>query len=469
MRIFLLLVCATLFLPGQVKAQSDSLELFSLESYLTVVQNYHPMAVAAGLQTDRGEAALLRARGAFDPKLNAGLDQKYFDDKSYFSLLQADLKIPTPFALEFKTGYEQNQGVFLNPENNLPQGGLWYAGATLPLGQGLFFDERRAGLRQAEFFRDATEAQRRLLLNELLFEAAAVYWQWYEAYYQFVVFEEGLRLAEDRFDAVVEYAARGDRPAVDTLEASIQVQNRQLLLQQGTLDLRNAELALTNFIWGEDATADRLLGIAPPEVGDNPESTPDLIWQTGIPDSFLVNHPKLALLEAEVLQLEVEQRWKREQLKPQLDLSYQPLLEATGSDALAAFSVANYKWGFDFSFPLFLRKERGSLELTNIKIQETRLKQQDQQRRLANKANAYRNEWLLLQEQVALYRRTVRDYARLLDAERELFNNGESSLFLINSREMSYQSARLKLIELLAKQQKSAAAVAYALAQLDQF
>ena len=43
------------------------------------------------------------------------------------------------------------------------------------------------------------------------------------------------------------------------------------------------------------------------------------------------------------------------------------------------------------------------------------------------------------------------NYDKLLDGERQKFDLGESSLFLVNSRETNTIAARLKLIELIAK------------------
>ena len=47
--------------------------------------------------------------------------------------------------------------------------------------------------------------------------------------------------------------------------------------------------------------------------------------------------------------------------------------------------------------------------------------------------------------------RMVENYERLLEGERIKFNNGESSIFLINSRENKRILAEIKLIELQAE------------------
>ena len=67
-----------------------------------------------------------------------------------------------------------------------------------------------------------------------------------------------------------------------------------------------------------------------------------------------------------------------------------------------------------------------------------------------------------LRDQVVLYRDAVENYGRLLQAERDKFELGESSLFLINSRERMYIQVRLKLAELISKFNISKSGLQYA-------
>ena len=115
-------------------------KVFSLESFLQLVEEQHPLAKQAKLQIDKGSATLRMSRGGFDPYLNGNINQKYYDDNQYYSLIGGGLKIPTWYGLEFKAGYEQNQGLFLNPEDVNPSNGLVYSGISASLAQGLFID-----------------------------------------------------------------------------------------------------------------------------------------------------------------------------------------------------------------------------------------------------------------------------------------------------------------------------------------
>ncbi|MDC1222258.1 transporter, partial [Salibacteraceae bacterium] len=122
-------ITSILFVFGLVQsfAQSVELKVLTHDDFLSRVAEHHPLARQADIQIQKGDAYVMKARGSFDPKLHTDLSQKYFDDKTYYSLLDAGLKVPTWFGLEFQGGYEQNRGLLLNPENSNPNSGLVYA------------------------------------------------------------------------------------------------------------------------------------------------------------------------------------------------------------------------------------------------------------------------------------------------------------------------------------------------------
>lgn len=454
---FAILFVGWLFLAGGVNAQftDSSKKVLSLDEFLNLVKEHHPLSIQAELQLLKGEAALTKARGGLDPKLMSDLRQKYYSSKDYYSLLDAGLKVPTWIGLDIKAGYEQNEGVFLNPENNVPSNGLVYAGLSMPIGRGLFIDQRRAELKKAKIFVEATQADRRNLLNELMLESAKAYWNWFEAYHDVEVFKEAIEAAEFRFEFVRSGAEQGDRPSIDTLEAGIQVQARQVSYQESKLNLLNSIAILSVFLWAD--------GQLPLEIDTNiiPMSMEDATqialendlnpaW-----DTLIVNHPELLSSQFKIDQYEVDRRLKKENLKPVLNLKYNAINEPINGDVIANYSVANYNWGFQFAMPLFLRKERGDLRLANVKIQEAEFALTTKRQMLLNKARVYVNQTNITRDQIELFSRTVTDYSGLLRGERVMFDGGESSLFMVNSREVSYINARIKLINLVTKNRKA--------------
>lgn len=455
-------------------SQENKSSELNFEKFMQIVRQHHPVALQSELQPEFGEATLRMARGSFDPKAFGDLNQKYFDGTNYFSLLDAGLKVPTWFGIELKSGFEQNQGSYLNPENRNPDSGLWYAGISLPLGQGLFIDERRAELRKAKLFNEGSEIQRQFMMNELVYDASKAYWSWFNTFHSNRVMEEAIELAQVRFQAVVRSAELGDRPFIDTLEASIQLQQRQQQLLQAQLDLQNTRALLEVFLWAD--------GIIPLELEETtiPEQAIEalIISESNLPriapngelinfnemDSLLVSHPAMLLGNLKIETLEVEARLKRELLKPSLDLQYNALSQPIGGDPLAAYSVNNYKWGVHFAMPIFLRKERGSLALAELKINESQLDLELKRAELKFKATTALNTWQNTRAQFLVFFRTSNDFRLLLEAEQQLFFGGESSLFMVNARETAFINAQLKVLEIMEKNKKALAEVNYTFA-----
>jgi len=430
----------------------DSLVVLSQERFIEMVLKYHPIARQSSLVLEQGEYGIKKARGGFDPYVFTYFDEKHFDEKDYYSILGTGLKVPTWIGLDVKFGYDRNQGVYLNPENTLPDNGLWYAGVSLPLGEGLFIDERRKVVQQARLFSQYTQVEQTRMLNDLILDALENYWNWVKTYNQLQVYREFVDLALERFEGIKGSFEGGDKPAIDTLEAYIQVQNRRIGVNQSLIDYQKATLELSNYLWFEnDLPLEISEGLVPPGLGDpgneiqvSSENLNEVL--VAIDD----NHPELQLYEYKLADLEIEQRWKKEKIKPKVNLNYNFLNEAFGS-GVETNALNNYKWGVEFSMPILLRSEIGDLRLTQIKMKEAEFNRSQKSLEVTNKILTYFQQLQNLTDQVNLYDENVINYERLLNGERQKFNAGESSLFLINSREVSFIDARIKLLDVIAK------------------
>ncbi len=440
--------------------------VFSEQGFQELVLRNHPLAKHANLQPEVGESYLLKAKGSFDPKVYNQIDQKYFKGSQYYSMINSGLKLPTWYGIELKSGLENNRGTNLDLQNKTPNSGLWYGGVSVNLGQGLFIDQRRAELFKARIFQKSTLAEQKLQLNELFYESGYSYWNWFLAYHSSLILQEALTLAEVRFDAIKRTADLGDRPGIDSIEARIQVQTRAVLLQQFEAELQNAKLKLSTFLWTENDEPLELeeATIPLPKSAIVIQNVAD--YQTLVNDSIIKSHPYLQIANFKIETLEVEKRLKREQLKPQLNLQYNFLNEPINFNPLDGMSINNYKWGLTFEMPLFLRKERGDLQLAELKIQSAEYQLDNTFASLNYKIQSSLVDLENMSEQLIIYKQTVEDNRTLLEAEKRMFENGESSLFLINVREMAYIQSQLKYIELLTKNQQAAIALKFALARL---
>ncbi len=425
-------------------------KVFSLESFLQLVEEQHPLAKQAKLQIDKGSATLRMSRGGFDPYLNGNINQKYYDDNQYYSLIGGGLKIPTWYGLEFKAGYEQNQGLFLNPEDVNPSNGLVYSGISASLAQGLFIDKRRAILQQAKLFNEYSTFEQQKLLNDLFYDAINQYWQWVSAWNKYQIFEETVQLSRERLNAVKRNFELGEEPAIDTLEAYIQVQNQQLSKEQYLLLYQNETLTLSNYLWFENSIPLEITdSLVPPSIATiDFSNAPNSDSLNAIINNIENIHPELKLYEFRLNYLDIERKLKAEALKPTLNVNYNFLTEPIGTNVLGNINTEDYKWGVNFNFPIFLREERGNLKLTQLKIQETNFEFEVKKLEFKNKLRQYINEQNNYQKQIDLYNQIIQNYTKLYEAEKQKFTVGESSLFIINTRETFLANAKIKQVDL---------------------
>jgi outer membrane protein TolC len=428
-----------------VSAQQNLQEL-TYNEYLGYVKKYHPMVKSANLEVNSAQANLMMARGGFDPKIEVDFDKKQFKDSEYYSILNSSFKIPTWYGIEVKAGFDNSEGVYLNPQNTLPNQGLTSLGITVPLGQGLLINQRMADLRKAKIQIQLSQAERKLQAIEVLYNASVAYFNWKRNYSEVQLYSEYLKNAEIRFDGVASLIKNGDKPAIDSVEAGIIVRNRKLSLEDSQLKLTKAKLELSNFLWLENNVPLELQDTIIP--GEKLENT---IKETLKTNELLVetisieNHPKINSLQSKLDILEVERKLKANSLLPKIDLGYHYLSEQS---AWNNTNFNNYKVGVNFSFPVFLRKERGGLQLAKFKIQDTQYSLDLERVQLKNKINAQQTEINSLERQRKLINDLVKDYNTMLNSEERLFSFGESSIFLINSRENNLVSSQLSELSL---------------------
>ena len=426
------------------------------EAFVRLVLENHPMARQAALRPELGAMAVRSARGGFDPMATVDYDEKLYDDKTYFQLFDAGLKVPTWFGVELFAGFQENSGDLLDPQAFTPSDGLLKVGGQLSLGQGLFIDQRRATLRRSEAYLRATQAERIQMLNDLLLQALSDHTDWVAAYRALEVSNNAVTLATIRLDAIRGSWRGGDRAAIDTLEAYLQVQDRQMRQQQADLAFRNAGLRLSDHLWDADQRPLELQPNVVPEPTDLTSPLTFTLADTSIARAIDA-HPLLAQASARIEQLDIDRRLRGEYLKPELDLKYQWL--GDGGAANDAENVTllgeGYQFGVGFKMPLFLRRERGELSLAKLRLTDANLGLERDRLRIRNRINARLNDIAVFGSQVQLGGEMVVNNERLLGGELQRFEAGESSLFLVNAREVPLIDARIRQVDLEARLRKS--------------
>ncbi len=433
-----ILIALLMLLPNMAKPQQEN--VLSFEEYLNIVRENHPLVRITKINLEKAEANVTEARGAFDPVIAAEADAKRFKDIPYYQHRAAIFKIPTWYGIELNAGIENNDGWYVNPENRVPESGLSSVGIKVPLGQGLWINRRMADLRKAKIAIELTRAEQQLKAAEIIEQAALAYFSWKRSYDEALLYKKYLEVARTRKLAVITSIELGDKPAIDSTEAAIIEKTRQLGYEDAQLKLAKSILDLSNFLWD---------GNIPVELRDNavPQQNVSRVVGTALnidtTTSEIENHPKIVALQNEISILDIERRINGNQLLPKFDVGYSYLSDDW---QIAGNAQQNYKVMANFEFPLFLRKERGALKMSKLKLQESRIALDYEKLKLRNKIDAARTEIGSLERQFELAADVVRDHEKLVNSEERMLTLGESSLFLINSRESALISAKLNEI-----------------------
>lgn len=443
----------------------DTATALTLEGFYQWVIKNHPIARQAALLSEVARQEIRLARGNFDPKAEVTYLTKNFNNTEYYRKLNAQIKFPSMLPLDPAVGLEQNSGTYLSSESYIPpqfNHRQLYAALALPLGQGLVTDARRAALRQAALFKDLTEAEQVSMINKVLLDAAKEYWNWFYSYYRFRLQNRGVTVATEIFERTRLNAQLGEASAIDTVQALITLQTRIIDRQEALLSFLNAGVTISTFLWDSAGNPVDL----PPNWIPVPE--PEMFALSASELEALrtqarINHPELRKLSVKLLQLDVERRLNAEFLKPRLDLKYYLLNQPFDPEGNANFTPANdYKFGLDFSFPLFLRKERARLAQTKLKITTTEYDRMLTERQIVNNLQATYNTLVTTASVLSNQFDMVNNYERLLQAELLNLRLGESDLFKINLQLEYLLRTQEKWLKLLSDYSKQKALLYWA-------
>ncbi|MBC6409003.1 MAG: TolC family protein [Ekhidna sp.] len=460
-KIGLALLSSILFfkVDGQDTLKVQDTIVLSLAHVMNMTLSFHPVVKQAELFSRDAEANLRMARGRLDPKLEVDYDLKNFKETEYYDLLTTTFKIPTRIGLDPKIEFIRNEGTFINPQNKIPEEDNFeqlQLGVAIPLGKGLFFDERRNAIRQAESFTQIAEAERVKATNKILLTVIKDYWEWYVSYQQRMLLSQAIQLSQDLFNRTIIDYEFGEAAVVDTLQAKINLQKRTVDFRKAQADFEVAKLNLGKHLWSAN--------LVPLEIQPNVVPGAESLFQTPSEESLkndiqfaLENHPEINKLEGKRNQLNAGLRWARESLKPQVDLSYSfinaPVNQDFKSETLDFGE--NYKLGLDFSFPILLRKERGKLQQTQLKVQSNEFEMADNRLTIKNNIIAIYTQSIAFEDLLGQYAGVSDNYRFLLEAEIINLQNGETDIFKLNIQQDKYIEAQNEYYDALIKWEKS--------------
>lgn len=436
-------------------AQKDTVTL-QVEQVLGMVKLYHPIVKQGYINIDKSKANITISQGAFNPILGNYMTKKIVDNAQYYDYINPTIVIPTWYGVEISAGTETLSGNRYDPSESLGQSS--YIGASIPLLKNLVMDKRRANLQQAKLFNDMAKTEQQSLINTILMDAASAYWDWVNSYQIYLISQKSLALSSKRLDMVRKAFMNGDYTAMDTVEAQSQLQNFEFQKNESWLKYQLASIELSAFLWQEDDTPYQLPAYVVPDYGWDKE---DNIMTFILDEEELLQlaqqaHPDLVIYQTKLNSLEIDKKLKFQELLPKLDFRYNHLSKGYNAfnNGISLFQN-NYQYALKLEMPILFSQGRGEYKIAKLKIKENQFMQNQKARTIVLKVKSYFNEYQTLRKQIALQRSMIDNVERLLKAEETLFANGESALFIINSRENKVFEAERKLSELKTKYVKT--------------
>jgi outer membrane protein TolC len=395
------------------------------EFVATAVERAQEVRVAEA-KVAEARAKRMSAFAAFEPKVNLSSEGKDYGNDLQYRLDLAEARVGLPGGIDLVGGAAQATGAFINPERKTPTEGLVNLGISAPLGGALIFSDRQyewgastRNLEIAEAKLDRTE--RTAILN-----AVKVYTFWQAQSEVQGAVDEALAVAAERLRLVREAFRLGERSEMDTLEAYLSWVDRRADAAKQANFTAGAIAEVEQLLRGADTAGVNIKGL-------RPQSLPVVLGtsrqeESSIPELEMVN----SALRRE--RLATTTAWAQWLPAPYVDYR---MLQWGGS----AWNPEAVQWKVGLTVPLFNQKARAELAGAKARLRAAQ----------AN-ATATQNQFDIVRVQLAqqvqaldseLKALTASETAAyaLLQQERRRFALGESTMFILASRETKYLEA----------------------------
>jgi outer membrane protein TolC len=258
---------------------------------------------------------------------------------------------------------------------------------------------------------------------------------------------------------------RGEAAAIDTVEALLEVQRRQVQRYEAEQVYYAAALDVTAYLWDADTRpVDLAAGTVPTARGLEPEP----VDSTRLPrwlELAARRHPDVRKIVARVDQAEAQRLFVLQQAIPFAELSLNSVARQQDANLLARRDRLdnNYMLGGTLRTPVLFMKERGRFNIADQRLDQQRLEESRVRRDVELDVRQAVFDLSTINAVLDLQRLAVRQARQLLAGETRRFENGESQLLTVNLRERLVLEEELKLASLEAKYASARAELAVSL------
>jgi cobalt-zinc-cadmium efflux system outer membrane protein len=426
-------------------AQSTPSAVLTLEQVEAAILLHHPTLEGARQAVVGARFEQMSAEGGFDPLVRAKGETVPFGPYVY-NQLSSTVVQPTPWwGLELYGGWRIGRGDIPSYADYATNAyGELQAGINLPLLRNRGLDRRRADLARAPWIITAAQNSVSDAQLEVIKAGTRRYWEWVIAGRKVEVAKALQGLAQTRAEQMRTRARAGDLPRIDVTDNDRTLAQRNAGIVSAERSLQQAAYQLS--LYWRDETGDPLLPGPHQLPGQLPEPRP--VAQLHGPldlEGMLARRPDLRQLEAEREQQRIERQYAENQNWTKLDLNVETTKDlGPGSAKLAKPELA---LGFSLDVPTFNRAARGKAGSIAMKLAQldAKLKLAREKARMEALDTAAAVD--AARERILLARVEVQTADAVADGERARYFHGDSSLFVVNQRELTATEARLRELD----------------------
>lgn len=421
-----------------------------LQDIINSVNQHYPLILAEQKNLTKAYAENFAAKGGFDPILRSefkdvpqGTYQHRYSDTEFL--------MPSPYrGTELFMGYRNGQGEFpiYDGQNMTTSEGEVRAGVKFPLLRNSDIDETRAKIKETEY-RIAQQKQVYALKKiDVMRQAAYAYWSWVGEGKKLGIYKHLLNLAIIRQNALKKRFQHGDAARIEVVENERLIIQRQAAFVMAERLFQKAGFELSLFYRTPEGqplipSKEQLPKIFP--------NIPTLSWNRVVlnSNSIIQQHPMIQELNQQIQISQVRLAIAKNSLLPKLNTQIYaardmgPYPDPTHTIPINRESL---NLGLELELPIYQRKARGdilSAQKTYERIIDQKQMANDQLYvELKDNFNALEAERML----VFMAKKEVELAIEVEQAETIRFNEGDSSIFLVNQREQSTADSQLKEI-----------------------
>lgn len=419
----------------------------TLKAYLRAVDENFPGLASALDQREMAGAVRLQKQGIFDPLLSDESGYTRMQNTSHIGEDKYVLFNYPKFELPFQNGirafaqFRYNPNSAESPYIETGEGGEYSAGVFVPLLRGLFFNEQKFSLTEAKYGEQLAAQTFLLTRLDTLLRSGTVYWNWAAGNQKTVVSKQILDLATLVVKISNQQEKSGDLARIYVTEAEEDLHRREADLAQARRDFQRFSFRLSSVLFDVGGVPLPL----PTEANAPDLPRPEPYSQEQSDEAVLralASRPELKAIDVQKKVAQAELQLAKNQLLPTLNAVY-----TGGYDTGLNGIHKTYRAQVTFSQPLLMRTARGKVQAAKLRLEKLSKDRQAEEQRIRNEVYDSLSAIDLAYQRFIALEQQVTKAEQVYLGERQRFQAGDSTVFLIAERERQLIEAKLRLID----------------------